>query len=174
MTCSTCGRALTDAERFCPSCGTPASDSNATTMAAVQYAVPASAAPVASRSRQDAMGSATGRSLEGRFPPGTCSPRGIASSPSSAAAEWATSIAPRIWSRWPCRRHPGQVNGISRNAHLSMKTPPGRRAILPSAGSMSMAYPYRYRYVRTGGATRMNAGLVCGQPPQGRLRGENR
>jgi hypothetical protein len=71
MTCSTCGRALTDAERFCPSCGTPASDSNATTMAAVQYAVPASAAPVASRSRQDAMGSATGRSLEGRFPPGT-------------------------------------------------------------------------------------------------------
>ena len=72
MTCSSCGRALTDETRFCPSCGTPASDSDALTIAAVHYAeAPVSPSSMRPHSGQDGAGSASRSSLEGRFPPGT-------------------------------------------------------------------------------------------------------
>ena len=70
MTCALCGRAYADAERFCPSCGTPVSDSDATTIAAVGDSF-GLAPPAPSRQRRDLAGSRTRRSFEGRFTPGT-------------------------------------------------------------------------------------------------------
>jgi len=60
---------------------------------------------------------------------------------------------------------------ISQNAHLQVKTPARAQR---DADIRRFAGRLMHRHVRTGGATRMNAGLVCGQQAQGRLRGEAR
>jgi len=61
---------------------------------------------------------------------------------------------------------------ISQNAHLQVKTP--ARAQRDADIRRFAERGLMHRHVRTGGATRMNAGLVCGQQAQGRLRGEAR
>jgi len=61
---------------------------------------------------------------------------------------------------------------ISRNAHLYVKTPAGPRGDT-SIRQLDEHGPM-HRHLRTGGSKRMNAGLVCGQQAQGRLRGEAR
>jgi hypothetical protein len=83
--------------------------------------------------------------------------------------------------------------GISRNAHLYVKTPAGSRGDasisqldehgpMHTHDSQGPKLTQRTLYckvkrlgpMRTGGAKRMNAGLVCGQQAQGRLQGEAR
>ena len=59
------------------------------------------------------------------------------------------------------------LTGISRNAHLSVKTPAGPREY--ASIRRLDEYGPMHRHVLTGGAERMNAGLVWG-----RLRGEAR